>query len=170
MAAARGLLSRFRLLDECGLPDTLVHGDFHSGNWRSDGGPPVGGRPSGGGLEPEPVHVHPVGLELQPVGLPAPVQAAARHRGERLPYAGDQRLQAAARRTGRLIVPHRVDQLGNRHRPPGPQRQHAEHESLLRGLRWRPGADRPDLDGTQHPQHDVVFHPGSLGPAHAARP
>jgi hypothetical protein len=41
VAAARGLLSRFALLDECGLPDTLVHGDFHPGNWRSDGGPPV---------------------------------------------------------------------------------------------------------------------------------
>jgi len=39
--AARGLLSRFALLDECGLPDTLVHGDFHPGNWRSDGGPPA---------------------------------------------------------------------------------------------------------------------------------
>jgi phosphotransferase family enzyme len=40
-AAARGLLSRFPLLDECGLPDTVVHGDFHPGNWRSDGGPPA---------------------------------------------------------------------------------------------------------------------------------
>ena len=39
--AARRLLSRFPLLDECGLPDTIVHGDFHPGNWRSDGGPPV---------------------------------------------------------------------------------------------------------------------------------
>jgi hypothetical protein len=39
--AARGLLSRFPLLDECGMPDTVVHGDFHPGNWRSDGGPPV---------------------------------------------------------------------------------------------------------------------------------
>lgn len=41
VAAARDLLSRFALLDECGLPDTVVHGDFHPGNWRSDGGPPV---------------------------------------------------------------------------------------------------------------------------------
>ena len=41
VAGARALLSRFRLLDECGLPDTSVHGDFHPGNWRSDGGPPV---------------------------------------------------------------------------------------------------------------------------------
>jgi len=41
VTAARGLLSRFPLLDECGLPDTIVHGDFHPGNWRSDGGPPV---------------------------------------------------------------------------------------------------------------------------------
>ncbi|GII00834.1 hypothetical protein Pta02_28420 [Planobispora takensis] len=24
-------------LEECGLPDTLVHADFHCGNWRSDG-------------------------------------------------------------------------------------------------------------------------------------
>jgi hypothetical protein len=41
VAAARGLLSRFARLDECGLPDTIVHGDFHPGNWRSDGGPPA---------------------------------------------------------------------------------------------------------------------------------
>jgi Phosphotransferase enzyme family len=41
VAAARTLLSRFKVLDECGLPDTIVHGDFHPGNWRSDGGPPV---------------------------------------------------------------------------------------------------------------------------------
>jgi Ser/Thr protein kinase RdoA (MazF antagonist) len=41
VTAARGLLSRFRLLDGCGLPDTIVHGDFHPGNWRSDGGPPA---------------------------------------------------------------------------------------------------------------------------------
>jgi len=41
LAAARGLLRRLPLLDECGLPDTLVHGDFHPGNWRSDGGPPA---------------------------------------------------------------------------------------------------------------------------------
>ncbi len=41
VAAARGLLSRFPLLDECGLPDTIVHGDFHPGNWRSDGAPPA---------------------------------------------------------------------------------------------------------------------------------
>jgi len=40
-AAARGLLTRFALLDDCGLPDTIVHGDFHPGNWRSDGGPPA---------------------------------------------------------------------------------------------------------------------------------
>jgi hypothetical protein len=24
-------------LDACGLPETVVHGDFHTGNWRSDG-------------------------------------------------------------------------------------------------------------------------------------
>lgn len=41
VTAARHLLSRFTRLDDCGLPDTLVHGDFHPGNWRSDGGPPV---------------------------------------------------------------------------------------------------------------------------------
>ncbi|MDX6315549.1 MAG: hypothetical protein QOF44_5013, partial [Streptomyces sp.] len=42
LAAARALVGRWAELDECGLPDTLVHGDFHPGNWRSDGeGPPV---------------------------------------------------------------------------------------------------------------------------------
>ncbi|WP_063794712.1 aminoglycoside phosphotransferase family protein [Microbispora sp. ATCC PTA-5024] len=38
---AHGLLERLPQLEACGLPDTLVHGDFHPGNWRSDGGPPV---------------------------------------------------------------------------------------------------------------------------------
>jgi hypothetical protein len=28
------LPDRFAVLAECGLPDTLVHGDFHAGNWR----------------------------------------------------------------------------------------------------------------------------------------
>ena len=27
---------RFEQLDACGLPDTLVHGDFHAGNWRGE--------------------------------------------------------------------------------------------------------------------------------------
>jgi Ser/Thr protein kinase RdoA (MazF antagonist) len=38
-AAARRLAGRWADLDACGLPDTLVHGDFHPGNWRGD--PPV---------------------------------------------------------------------------------------------------------------------------------
>jgi Phosphotransferase enzyme family len=42
VAAVRGLLPRWAELEDCGLPNTIVHGDFHSGNWRSDrGGPPV---------------------------------------------------------------------------------------------------------------------------------
>ncbi len=35
-AAARRLTGRWRELDACGLPDTLVHGDFHPGNWQGD--------------------------------------------------------------------------------------------------------------------------------------
>ncbi|MFC9820347.1 phosphotransferase [Streptomyces erythrochromogenes] len=39
--AARALAARLPALVEeltaCGLPNTLVHGDFHPGNWRSDG-------------------------------------------------------------------------------------------------------------------------------------
>ncbi len=31
------LPDRLVALAGCGLPDTLVHGDFHAGNWRSDG-------------------------------------------------------------------------------------------------------------------------------------
>jgi hypothetical protein len=31
------LPERLAALDACGLPDTLVHGDFHQGNWRFDG-------------------------------------------------------------------------------------------------------------------------------------
>jgi hypothetical protein len=41
LAAAHDLVKRWPALDACGLPDTIVHGDFHPGNWRSDGGPPV---------------------------------------------------------------------------------------------------------------------------------
>ncbi len=41
LGITRELTDRWRLLDECGLPDTVVHGDFHPGNWRSDGGPPT---------------------------------------------------------------------------------------------------------------------------------
>ncbi|PZG24566.1 aminoglycoside phosphotransferase family protein [Spongiactinospora gelatinilytica] len=40
-AAAHRLLGRRSLLERCGLPETVVHGDFHPGNWRADGGPPV---------------------------------------------------------------------------------------------------------------------------------
>ncbi|MFE7763183.1 aminoglycoside phosphotransferase family protein [Streptomyces sp. NPDC057438] len=38
---ARELTHRWERLAGCGLPDTLVHADFHPGNWRSDGRPPV---------------------------------------------------------------------------------------------------------------------------------
>ncbi|MFB8055747.1 phosphotransferase family protein, partial [Kitasatospora purpeofusca] len=41
LAAARALAARLpELAGElaaCGLPETVVHGDFHPGNWRSDG-------------------------------------------------------------------------------------------------------------------------------------
>ncbi|MFE2723612.1 phosphotransferase family protein [Kitasatospora sp. NPDC059327] len=41
LAAARALAARLPALvadlAACGLPETLVHGDFHPGNWRSDG-------------------------------------------------------------------------------------------------------------------------------------
>ncbi len=41
LSAARDLARRLpdlvTELDTCGLPHTLVHGDFHPGNWRSDG-------------------------------------------------------------------------------------------------------------------------------------
>ena len=40
-AAARDLVRRWPMLEDCGLPDTVVHGDFHPGNWRGDGGPPI---------------------------------------------------------------------------------------------------------------------------------
>jgi hypothetical protein len=32
-----GLSDRFGALDDCGIPETIVHGDFHQGNWRFDG-------------------------------------------------------------------------------------------------------------------------------------
>jgi hypothetical protein len=42
VSAAHALLPGWAELADCGLPETVVHGDFHSGNWRSDrGGPPV---------------------------------------------------------------------------------------------------------------------------------
>lgn len=36
-ALVERLPDRFTALDACGIPETLVHGDFHPGNWRSDG-------------------------------------------------------------------------------------------------------------------------------------
>jgi hypothetical protein len=39
--AARSLQWRWEMLADCGLPDTVVHGDFHPGNWRSGVGAPV---------------------------------------------------------------------------------------------------------------------------------
>jgi len=36
-ALVAGLSDRFGALDACGIPETLVHGDFHPGNWRFDG-------------------------------------------------------------------------------------------------------------------------------------
>ena len=39
--AARSLQRRWEMLDDCGLPDTVVHGDFHPGNWRRGDGAPV---------------------------------------------------------------------------------------------------------------------------------
>jgi len=39
--AAQGLQWRWEMLADCGLPDTVVHGDFHPGNWRCGDGPPV---------------------------------------------------------------------------------------------------------------------------------
>jgi len=41
VAGAIALLPRWTEVADCGLPDTIVHGDFHSGNWRADDGPPV---------------------------------------------------------------------------------------------------------------------------------
>ena len=41
LRAARSLQPRWEMLADCGLPDTLVHGDFHPGNWRRADGPPV---------------------------------------------------------------------------------------------------------------------------------
>ncbi|MEV6279637.1 aminoglycoside phosphotransferase family protein [Nocardia sp. NPDC051832] len=40
-ATAYALAGRWEELAECGLPDTVVHGDFHPGNWRSGAGAPV---------------------------------------------------------------------------------------------------------------------------------
>ena len=41
LRAARGLHWRWEMLAGCGLPDTVVHGDFHPGNWLSIDGAPV---------------------------------------------------------------------------------------------------------------------------------
>jgi Phosphotransferase enzyme family len=38
LRAVRSLQDRWEMLASCGLPDTVVHGDFHPVNWRSDGG------------------------------------------------------------------------------------------------------------------------------------
>ena len=41
LKAATGLQRRWEMLADCALPDTVVHGDFHPGNWRCGDGPPV---------------------------------------------------------------------------------------------------------------------------------
>ena len=41
LRAARSLNSRWEMLADCRLPDTVVHGDFHPGNWRCGDGTPV---------------------------------------------------------------------------------------------------------------------------------
>ncbi len=41
LRAARSLHRRWEMLADCGLPDTVVHGDFHPGNWRCGDGRPV---------------------------------------------------------------------------------------------------------------------------------
>jgi hypothetical protein len=41
LRAALSLQDRWEMLAGCGLPDTVVHGDFHPGNWRSGDGAPV---------------------------------------------------------------------------------------------------------------------------------
>lgn len=40
-SATESLLPKLSTVDDCGLPTTLVHGDFHAGNWRSADGDPV---------------------------------------------------------------------------------------------------------------------------------
>jgi hypothetical protein len=41
LRAARSLQGRWEMLADCGLPETVVHGDFHPGNWRCNDGSPV---------------------------------------------------------------------------------------------------------------------------------
>jgi hypothetical protein len=41
LRATRSLQWRWEMLADCGLPDTVVHGDFHPGNWRCGNGRPV---------------------------------------------------------------------------------------------------------------------------------
>ena len=41
LRAASSLRWRWEMLADCGLPDTVVHGDFHPGNWRCGDGAPV---------------------------------------------------------------------------------------------------------------------------------
>jgi hypothetical protein len=41
LRAAKSLHWRWEMLADCGLPDTVVHGDFHPGNWRCGDGSPV---------------------------------------------------------------------------------------------------------------------------------
>jgi len=41
LRAAKNLWCRWEMLAGCGLPDTVVHGDFHPGNWRRGDGAPV---------------------------------------------------------------------------------------------------------------------------------
>jgi Ser/Thr protein kinase RdoA (MazF antagonist) len=41
LRTVNGWQGRWEMLADCGLPDTVVHGDFHPGNWRRGNGTPV---------------------------------------------------------------------------------------------------------------------------------
>jgi len=122
---------------------------------------PVRRRTSRLGQRPELMHICLARLNLQPVAVPVSLELAAGHPRQRLAQAGHQDLKAAARRARRLLLPYRVDQLVDRHDLPGPQREHGQHQALLRLPRRRPGVMDQHLDRSEQPQDNATCHPAS---------
>ena len=102
----------------------------------------VVGRGTGAtGQQPVPVQVDQLGLvDGQCVATRAPVDAEARHRGERLAQPGDVAVHRLAPAPGRRIAPHPVHQPVDRHHPAGLDGQRREQAPLPgRPERHRPG-------------------------------
>jgi hypothetical protein len=111
----------------------------------------------------EPVHVHPLAINVQAVTVSAPCQARVRNPAKCLAQPGDQYLDAVACRARRVGIPHGAGQVFRRHDAPGLQGQQPEYQALLRRARRQPLPTAPCPDRSKQPEVDLVSHPGPSG-------